>query len=59
MRVIMISEEELEKEFSSLLDRLLLEKFLSRNDNNSLEDLYRKFHYELHIFKDTLVKAKL
>lgn len=59
MKVIMITEEELNKEFQNLLDRLKLEDLENQKAKGSLHDIFRKYNYELHQFKDALVKSKL
>lgn len=63
MKMIMISDEEFEKEFKHLLQVLKSENLESSRVGQppiSINyDLHRKFIYELHQFKDALIKSKL
>jgi len=63
MKVIMISEEEFEKEFKHLLKTLQVDNLESVRKGQppvTIDyDLHRKFVYELHLFKEALMKAKL
>lgn len=63
MKMIMISEEDFEKEFKHLLQVLKAENLESVRAGQPPVtinyDLHRKFVYELHLFKDAVIKSKL
>jgi hypothetical protein len=53
---VIVEKRKFESEFNSLMDRLRLELLTARQNHpmGSLEELHRKFVYELHRFKEKL-----
>jgi len=62
MKTIIISEESFKKIFESTLknlqfETLIAQKNLQNQDMAKLQELHRKFHYELCCLKDNLEKG--
>jgi hypothetical protein len=58
MKSIIVAEDDFNRLFDETSNKLKLDLLTHSNKYETTDEIHRKFHYELFMLKDALLKAK-